>query len=156
MTWQQPTQPSQKNSKRTAAFGIGGLFALLASCGIGAAIGGEDAPDAAPPVTTTIIDVATETETVTRTPATSRAADTTDATTTEETTEPVDVDEPETTPPVRLVPTTVEKAVPDDGGGAAYYANCSAARAAGAAPLYVGSPGYSSDLDRDGDGVACE
>lgn len=39
---------------------------------------------------------------------------------------------------------------------AAYYANCSAAKAAGAAPLYRGQPGYSSSLDRDGDGVACE
>lgn len=38
-----------------------------------------------------------------------------------------------------------------------YYANCAAARAAGAAPLYRGvSPGYRSGLDRDGDGVACE
>lgn len=39
---------------------------------------------------------------------------------------------------------------------AAYYANCSAVRAAGAAPIYAGQPGYSLDLDRDGDGVACE
>ena len=30
------------------------------------------------------------------------------------------------------------------------------ARAAGAAPLYRGQAGYSSRLDRDGDGVACE
>ena len=37
-----------------------------------------------------------------------------------------------------------------------YYANCSAARAAGAAPIHVGEPGYRSGLDRDGDGVACE
>ncbi|QZH60457.1 excalibur calcium-binding domain-containing protein [Mycolicibacterium farcinogenes] len=36
------------------------------------------------------------------------------------------------------------------------YPNCAAARAAGAAPLYAGQPGYSSKLDRDGDGVACE
>ena len=36
------------------------------------------------------------------------------------------------------------------------YPNCAAARAAGAAPLYAGSPGYSLDLDRDRDGVACE
>ena len=36
------------------------------------------------------------------------------------------------------------------------YANCSEARAAGAAPLHRGEPGYSSKLDRDGDGVACE
>nr|WP_169888541.1 DUF1524 domain-containing protein [Rhodococcus tukisamuensis] len=36
------------------------------------------------------------------------------------------------------------------------YANCSAVRAAGAAPIHAGDPGYSSKLDRDGDGVACE
>lgn len=37
-----------------------------------------------------------------------------------------------------------------------YYANCSAAKAAGAAPLYRGDPGYRAKLDRDNDGVACE
>ncbi|MGP5588072.1 excalibur calcium-binding domain-containing protein [Glutamicibacter ardleyensis] len=34
--------------------------------------------------------------------------------------------------------------------------NCSAVKAAGAAPIYRGDPGYSGKLDRDGDGVACE
>ena len=37
-----------------------------------------------------------------------------------------------------------------------YYANCDAARAAGAAPVRTGDPGYSRKLDRDGDGVGCE
>ena len=37
-----------------------------------------------------------------------------------------------------------------------YFANCKAARAAGAAPMYWGRPGYRKELDRDGDGVACE
>lgn len=37
-----------------------------------------------------------------------------------------------------------------------YYSNCSAARAAGAAPVYVGEPGYGTHLDRDRDGVGCE
>lgn len=37
-----------------------------------------------------------------------------------------------------------------------YYPNCAAVRAAGAAPIRTGDPGYSSKLDRDGDGVACE
>ncbi|ROU08146.1 excalibur calcium-binding domain-containing protein [Lysobacter enzymogenes] len=36
------------------------------------------------------------------------------------------------------------------------YPNCAAARAAGAAPLLRGDPGYSRRLDRDGDGRACE
>lgn len=36
------------------------------------------------------------------------------------------------------------------------YANCAEARAAGAAPVREGDPGYSRKLDRDGDGVGCE
>ncbi len=37
-----------------------------------------------------------------------------------------------------------------------YYENCDAVRAAGAAPLYRGEPGYRSGLDGDGNGVACQ
>jgi hypothetical protein len=37
-----------------------------------------------------------------------------------------------------------------------YFKNCSEAKAAGAAPLFAGEPGYRSALDRDNDGVACE
>jgi hypothetical protein len=36
------------------------------------------------------------------------------------------------------------------------YSNCAAARSAGAAPLQRGDPGYRPELDRDGDGVACD
>ena len=36
------------------------------------------------------------------------------------------------------------------------FTSCAAARAAGAAPLHRGDPGYSTDLDGDGDGTACE
>jgi hypothetical protein len=36
------------------------------------------------------------------------------------------------------------------------YPNCRAARAAGAAPLYAGQPGYGAHMDGDGDGIACE
>lgn len=42
------------------------------------------------------------------------------------------------------------------GGGRGAFPNCSAARAAGAAPVRVGDPGYGRHLDRDGDGVGCE
>ncbi len=41
-------------------------------------------------------------------------------------------------------------------GGDVYYANCTEARAAGAAPLHAGDPGYRAAMDRDKDGVACE
>lgn len=37
-----------------------------------------------------------------------------------------------------------------------YFRNCREARAAGVAPILAGSPGYRSELDGDGDGIACE
>lgn len=40
--------------------------------------------------------------------------------------------------------------------GGTYYRNCSHARAAGAAPVRRGDPGYRAALDRDNDGVGCE
>lgn len=36
------------------------------------------------------------------------------------------------------------------------YADCAAAWAAGAAPIYAGEPGYEPRLDPDNDGIACE
>ena len=48
---------------------------------------------------------------------------------------------------------STEDADPD---GSVYYTNCDAARAAGAAPVLRGDPGYGPHLDRDGDGSACE
>jgi hypothetical protein len=67
-------------------------------------------------------------------------------------------------PPEPALPHTTSPEVPDAGddnsagGGdsAVYYENCAAARAAGAAPLYAGEPGYRSALDRDHNGIACE
>lgn len=42
------------------------------------------------------------------------------------------------------------------GGRAVWYENCDAVRAAGAAPVRRGDPGYDAHLDRDGDGSGCE
>ncbi|MGP5930625.1 excalibur calcium-binding domain-containing protein [Corynebacterium glyciniphilum] len=57
---------------------------------------------------------------------------------------PAPAPEPEYTPPPAPAPESV------------YYANCTAARAAGAAPVLAGQPGYGTHLDRDGDGIGCE
>ena len=54
-----------------------------------------------------------------------------------------------------LVP-RVEASAGPDMSDSLYFANCSDARAAGEAPIYRGEPGYRDELDRDGDGVACE
>lgn len=53
-------------------------------------------------------------------------------------------------------PTPEPPAQPEPAPQQAYYSSCREAKAAGAAPLYRGDPGYRSGLDRDGDGVACE
>lgn len=60
--------------------------------------------------------------------------------------------------PAPAVSTEAEIPVPGPapGGSEVYYANCAAARAAGAAPLHAGQPGYRPQMDGDGDGVACE
>ncbi len=55
--------------------------------------------------------------------------------------------------PVQAAPAPVKVAPPASG---VYYDNCTAARAAGAAPIMRGEPGYASKLDRDHDGIACE
>ena len=53
-------------------------------------------------------------------------------------------------------PSRPSSAVRQVSGRSVYFANCAAARAAGAEPVRAGDPGYSTRLDRDGDGVGCE
>ncbi|MEV0411827.1 excalibur calcium-binding domain-containing protein [Streptomyces sp. NPDC050448] len=42
------------------------------------------------------------------------------------------------------------------GGSSVYYKSCAEAKAAGAAPMRRGEPGYRDALDRDKDGTACD
>ena len=56
----------------------------------------------------------------------------------------------------RKAPKPDTKTEPPETGKTTPYANCTEAREAGAAPLHRGDPGYSTRLDRDGDGTACE
>lgn len=55
-------------------------------------------------------------------------------------------------PPVQQAPAPVVVA-PDT---SVTYAKCDDVRAAGKAPIHRGDPGYSGNLDRDGDGIGCE
>jgi hypothetical protein len=57
--------------------------------------------------------------------------------------------------PVTVVP-AVAPAPVVDAPATVTYANCDAVRAAGAAPIHVGDPGYTTALDRDSDGIGCE
>ena len=48
-----------------------------------------------------------------------------------------------------------EEATPEPEPQKESYANCKEAKAAGAAPMYEGDPGYRPELDRNHDGIAC-
>jgi len=69
------------------------------------------------------------------------------------------------TPTSATVPRSTPRTAPEparpsaskpDAPSSVSYANCTAVRAAGAAPLHAWEPGYSFTLDRDRDAVACE
>ena len=51
---------------------------------------------------------------------------------------------------------SVQPAQPLMRGSSRAFPNCTAARAAGAAPIRIGQVGYGAHLDRDGDGIGCE
>lgn len=119
------------------AVGLLALGAILSSCGRGA-----DEPQA--PVTTSVSPTPRP-STLSPTPSPSEKA----------------------TPPSRPAETVTETQTQTEApeptqrpeSSAAqnvYYENCDEARAAGAAPLLQGEPGYRPELDRDGDGIACD
>ena len=56
-----------------------------------------------------------------------------------------------TAPPAPAEPAVAAVSVPSE-----MYADCDAVRAAGAAPLRMGQPGYRAALDGNMNGVACE
>ena len=66
---------------------------------------------------------------------------------------------PQTTPPAEAAAKAAAAAAAEeeeDSEDAVFYENCTAVREAGADPIRRGDPGYSTDLDRDQDGIACE
>jgi hypothetical protein len=93
----------------------------------------------APPVTApaTTLPPTTQAPTTVTTPATTRPPATTAAT-------------------AATAPATTAATTPATQPSNVYYANCAAVRAAGAAPIRRGEPGYAAHLDRDNDGVGCE
>lgn len=62
-------------------------------------------------------------------------------------------------PPVHQLQNTPTRQSLTPGGGSSpgrTFRNCDEARAAGAAPVRRGDPGYGPHLDRDNDGIGCE
>ncbi|MDO3650970.1 excalibur calcium-binding domain-containing protein [Nocardia mangyaensis] len=161
--WARPQRTPNKKRRWPVVAGIGaaGAVGLLVGVGVG------DEPSSVAHTTTIRV-----VETVTVTPAPTTVETGAVETTAEEVPVAPIAPAPSTTievppPPVvpRPPPTTVEASAPrvatvptaePPPASTAYYQNCAEARAAGAAPMYVGDPGYRSGLDRDNDGIACE
>lgn len=115
----------------------------------------------APPATSTPDTTASTSSTTSSTTAPPPAATATaaDPTTPDPTTPDPTTADPSTADPTTADSTTAAATTPaaDAGtGNSSYYRNCAAAKAACAAPLYRGQPGYRPGLDRDSDGIACE
>ncbi|MDT3443592.1 excalibur calcium-binding domain-containing protein [Pseudofrankia sp. BMG5.37] len=165
----------RRHPRQAAGVGVGGFVALILFASCVAAIGGAGTADSDPsprPVVATAATSTTPLATGTTSPATTPA--TTNPATTPTTTAPaVAVTDPAgaTSPPGQVDPPRTQQAPPPPPPAPAttaapppadpdpvdvYYANCAEARAAGAAPLHRGEPGYRSGLDRDNDGTACD
>ncbi|WP_326732543.1 excalibur calcium-binding domain-containing protein [Streptomyces phaeochromogenes] len=143
----QPARPAPKWARKRYVLPAIGLAFVLGGIGAGADDSSTDAKTTAakPGPTTTVTATATATETA---KAEAESAPTVTAT------ETVKV---KVTKTVTARPAAADDNSSDSGGGNdVYYANCSEARAAGAAPIHRGEPGYGSHLDRDGDGVGCD
>jgi hypothetical protein len=142
-------------------------LAVLALAGCGGTADAADTPPA--PVTVTVTQSTVRTTTTTATPpattitSTMTQAPVTSTVTTTSTAAAgvgagagagagadVDVQAPQADPAPAPQPLVASPP------SSSYFKNCSEAKAAGAAPLYAGEPGYRSALDRDNDGVACE
>lgn len=137
------------------AFGIGGGPADREEAPAPAAFAAPAIADVSTTTTTaaTTTTTATATATIAPTPETVTVYAPPPLTTTQyvpaPAPEPVYIAEPE---PVYVPPAPVVAEAPSF----VTYENCDAVRAAGAAPIYVGDPGYSIKLDRDKDGIGCE
>lgn len=134
---------------------------LFGSCGAILASGDDSPSEVTVTPTSTVTPTTTATPTVMVTPTvtapepTETAPGQTKTVTPTVTVEPPPPPAPEPDPePPEPTPEPVPE--PEEDEGSAFYQNCDAVRAAGADPINRGDPGYSSKLDRDGDGVGCE
>lgn len=150
LTWDTPLVPF---TRRWPVVGSVAGALLLGSVALMPSV--EPAPSSAtsiPPATSTVTATSTKRAETATTTVTYSSTSESAAPATQVVVEP----EPEPVPDPAPAQTYAPAPVADPAPQSAYYPNCSAARAAGAAPLLRGQPGYAAKLDRDNDGVACE
>nr|WP_205570476.1 excalibur calcium-binding domain-containing protein [Corynebacterium lactis] len=147
-------------TRRILIIGVASLLPLVASCSLDGASSGTTTSSS-----TTSPSSTTSSTSTTKTSSTSPSSSSPSPTPTAGGEPDVEVHPEADTPPAHLF-APVDPAVapapeppapaPAPAPESVYFGSCADAKAAGAAPLYAGNPGYSSKLDRDGDGVACE
>lgn len=133
------------NRWEAGALAIGAFMIAMIASGMG---GQPQETASAPTTTVTAAPITVTAEPLETTPSTVTVTATVTRTIT-----PAAKTVTRTGPPVARLAPVPGVATP---GADTYYANCAAARRAGAAPLHLGEPGYRDGLDRDRDGVACE
>jgi hypothetical protein len=148
-----------KRNNTKLILGITGGFLLLCCGGTIATITGDDPATVPPAVTTPAAQVdATNTRGIAgATPAASpsKTVVATRPRTTTPTRARTSPAPKRTTAAPKRTTTRPKPARTTDEPDAVYYENCAAVRAAGAAPIRRGEPGYAKHLDRDGDGQGC-
>jgi hypothetical protein len=171
--WDRPTggspYPQPPRKKRKWPWVVAGIFVLLVIVGLVAPTEDKstDTPKAVVEASTTAITSPPRTTTTTPPTTTTTAAPSTRVVTSVVTSiveVPANRSIPDTSTatwaPLPVVPQTSTPvyvpAAPEPDAGSVYYANCTAVKAAGAAPIMVGEPGYRPALDRDDDGIACD
>lgn len=166
LTWDTPLTAF---TRRWPVVGTASVALLVASVAVLPSVEAEPAAASPSPVTSTVATTMTTTMTPTTLPPASAAVaeDSGIAATEVAVAEAAVVPEPRPSEPVPApaAPAPADEPAPNYAPApvplaavppAAYYPNCTAARAAGVTPLLRGQPGYASKLDRDNDGVACE
>ncbi|RDI68331.1 excalibur calcium-binding domain-containing protein [Nocardia pseudobrasiliensis] len=128
----------------TRHFAFAATLIAAVSFGSACATNTAPAPRVTPPTTTS----AAHTQSATSAPRVPIPTSLAPAPTTVAAPEPYAPQQPVAPAPL---PVTTQAPAPE-----VYYPNCAAARAAHAAPIYRGEPGYRPGLDRDNDGIACE
>jgi hypothetical protein len=168
--WDRPTggspYPQPPKKKRKWPWIVAGVFALLVIVGLVAPTEDKaaDTPKAVVETSTPVITSpprpTTATTTTTAAPVTRVVTSVVTSVVEVPATRAIPDTNTATRAPLPLVPQTSTPVyvpvAPEPDAGAVYYANCTAVKAAGAAPIMEGEPGYRAALDRDDDGVACE
>ncbi|MGI8537711.1 MAG: excalibur calcium-binding domain-containing protein [Mycobacteriales bacterium] len=146
-----PPRGSERSSMRHPIYIVTALL-ILSACG-----GSETEPTESEPTPSATERTSSPSASPSRSPSPKPTA-----------TSPSPAPSPTPTPPPRPSPTAPRTQAPPPAPrtqappptkaptAGASYANCSEVKAAGAAPLRRGEPGYRAGLDRDNDGVACE